>query len=75
MTRDTVQDRKSSGKKPEAKAATAPRQVALVVPHATADAGVTFETALEVLDQDLQVHKLWQAQPKRPGRRRDKTPA
>jgi hypothetical protein len=75
MTRDIVEDRKSSGKKPEAKSATTPRQVALVVPHATADAGVTFETAMEVLDQDLQVHKLWQAQPKGPRKRRDKTPA
>ena len=71
MTCDTVPD----SKKPEAKAATMPREVALVVPHATADAGVTFETALEVLDRDLQVHKLWQAQPKSPRKRRDKTPA
>ena len=71
MTRDTVQDPKS--KTPEAQAATTPRQVALVVPHATADAGVTFETALEVLDQDLRVHKLWQAPPKSP--RRTKSPA
>ena len=75
MTRDIVQDRKSSGNKPEANAAATPRQVALVVPHATADAGVTFESALEVLDQDLQVHKLWQAQPKGPGKRRPKSPA
>ena len=73
MTRDTAQDSKS--KKPEAKAIATPRQVALVVPHATADAGVTFETAMEVLDQDLQVHKLWQAQPKSTRKRRDKTPA
>lgn len=62
-------------RKPSAKAVTTPRQVALVVPHATADASVTFETALEVLDQDLQVHKLWQAQPKSTRKRRDKTPA
>lgn len=62
-------------RKPSVKAVTTPRQVALVVPHATADAGVTFETALEVLDQDLQVHKLWQAQPKTPGKRRVKSPA
>jgi hypothetical protein len=73
MTRDTAQNSKS--KKPEAKAATTPRQVALVVPHATPDAGVMFETALEVLDQDLQVHKLWQAQPKGPNKRRAKSPA
>lgn len=73
MTRDTAQD--SKNKTPEAKAATTPRQVALVVPHATADAGVTFETALEVLNQDLQVHKLWQAQPMRTRKRRDSTPA
>ncbi len=61
--------------KPSAKAATTPRQVALVVPHATADAGVAFETALEVLDQDLQVHKLWRAQPTGPGKGRAKSPA
>jgi hypothetical protein len=73
MTRDTAQDSKS--KKPEAKAATAPRQIALIVPHAIADAGVTFETAMEVLDQDLHVHKLWQAQPKGPGKRGTKSPA
>lgn len=71
MARDTTQDSKS--KTTEAKAAATPRQVALVVPHATADAGVTFETAMEVLDQDLRVHKLWQAQPKSP--RRTKSPA
>jgi hypothetical protein len=61
MTRDTVQD--SNDKKPEAKVATTTREVALVVPHATADAGITFESAMEVLDQDLRVHKLWQEQP------------
>lgn len=70
MTSDSSQTRK-----PSAKAAAPPRQVALVVPHATADAGVTFETAMEVLDQDLPVHKLWQAQPKTPGKRRPKSPA
>ena len=69
MTRDTAQD----GKKPKAKAAATPRQVAIVVPHATEDAGVNFETALEVLDQDLRVHKLWQAHPKNAGKRRTKS--
>lgn len=47
-----------------------PRQVALVVPHAAVDAGVTFESALEVLDQELRVHTLWQeakTSAKRPG--------
>ena len=61
--------------KPSSKAATTRRKVALVVPHATADAGVTFETALEVLDQGLHVHQLWQAQPKSRGKRRTKSPA
>jgi hypothetical protein len=47
-----------------------------VVPHATADAGVTFESALEVLDHDLRVHKLWQAkQPKRRVKSPAKSPA
>ena len=73
MARDTTQD--SKDKTPEAQAAAAPRQVALVVPHATADAGITFETALEVLDQDLHVHKLWQAQPKSGRKRPAKSPA
>ncbi len=73
MTRDTAQDPKN--KKPEAQAAVTPRQVALVVPHAAADAGITFETAMEVLDQDLQVHKLWQEQPQTAGKRRAKSPA
>jgi len=70
MSSDPAETRKSS------KAAAAPRQVALVVPHAAADAGVTFETALEVLDQDLQVHKLWQdKQAKTAAKRRAKSPA
>ncbi|HWA50586.1 MAG TPA: hypothetical protein VG742_20115 [Dongiaceae bacterium] len=60
MTRDTTPESKT--KKSEAKA-NEPREVALVVPHAAADAGITFESAMEVLDQDLRVHKLWQEQP------------
>ena len=73
MTRDTVQD--SNDKKPEAKAATTTREVALVVPHAVADAGITFETATEVLDQDLRVHKLWQEPQKDAPKPGSKTPA
>lgn len=72
MARDTAQESKS--KKPEATAETAPRQVALVVPHAAIDAGITFETAMEVLDQDLHVHKLWQEQPKSTRKRGAKPP-
>ncbi len=69
MSSDSAETRKST-----AKAATTPRQVALVVPHAAADAGVTFETAMEVLGQDLQVHQLWRAQQPK-GKRRPKSPA
>jgi len=74
MTRNTAPTGKS-GHKSVTKAAATPRQIALVVPHATADAGVTFESALEVLDHDLHVHKLWQAkQPKSPAKRPAKQP-
>lgn len=71
MSRDIAQ-----GRKPKATAATTPRGIALVVPHAAVDAGATFESALEVLDQDLSVHKLWQAQQaKRSTKRRPKSSA
>jgi hypothetical protein len=71
MSRDIAQ-----GRKPKATPAATPRQVALVVPYAAADAEATFESALEVLDQDLSVHTLWRAQPsKRPPKRRAKSPA
>lgn len=71
MSRDIAQ-----GRKPKTTAAATQRGVALVVPHAAADAGATFESALEVLDRDLSVHKLWQAQQsKRPAKRRAKSPA
>jgi hypothetical protein len=52
--------RKKTPNKPSQPAAT-PRQVALVLPHASAAAGPSFETALETLSSDLAVHKLWQA--------------
>lgn len=70
MTRHIERDRK------RAKAATTPRQIAMVVPHAAVDAGATFESALEVLGQDLSVYKLWQAErPKSRAKRRAKTSA
>lgn len=53
--------RKTNDNKKPSKAAATPRQVALVLPHASAAAGPSFETALETLSSDLAVHKLWQA--------------
>lgn len=45
------------------KAASTPRQVALVLPHASAAAGPSYESALELLNGNLAVHKLWRAKP------------
>lgn len=64
MSRTPTQRRNSASK-----AAVTPRQVALVLPHAAAIAGSTFESALELLDSDLKVHKLWQGEQKKGARR------
>lgn len=55
--------RKKSHYSKPSQAASTPRQVALVLPHASAAAGPSFESALETLSSDLAVHKLWQANP------------
>lgn len=53
----------SNARASTAKAALTPRQVALVLPHASAAAGPNFESALETLGGNLTVHKLWQTAP------------
>ncbi len=53
----------SNARASNAKAALTPRQVALVLPHASAAAGPNFESALETLGGNLTVHKLWQTAP------------
>ncbi len=64
MARKTQQSAKSqieqSAAKTTEKAALTPRQVALVMPLASAAAGPSFETALETLNGNLAVYKLWQ---------------
>jgi hypothetical protein len=72
MTSDTAPTRKPQN----ARAALTPRQVALVVPHATAVAGADFESATETLSSDLTVHKLWQGEQRgKRTRRTRKAPA
>jgi hypothetical protein len=61
MARKTEPTNKKRETTPAQPAAT-PRQVALVLPHGSASAGTCFETATELLNCDLTVHKLWQGE-------------
>ena len=60
MARKTKPSANSQIAKSAEKAASTPRQVALVMPLASAGAGPSFETALETLNSNLAVYKLWQ---------------
>ncbi len=60
MARKTKPSIQSQTANPAEKAAATPRQVALVMPLVSAAAGPSFETALETLNSDLAVYKLWQ---------------
>lgn len=60
MARKPKQSANSQNAKAAEMAAATPRQVALVMPLASAAAGPSFETAFETLNSNLAVYKLWQ---------------